>query len=253
MLTVPIITTNPALAMGIASKALSWLEKVLLELDALEVDADIHVDRVFQIGCPVDIKIVDGSGNTIGSLISHKEKKALSEIGVITLGDGESSYIVIPKGVINSITITGKDEGNMTIGYACIDEEGSILAEGMVADIPVHKGEKFTLNNQNSDDDMPLVVSSTGMVYVAGESDKLLLLPADLTSIEDEAFAGLEVEKVVIPASCEYVGHRAFANCKSLKIVQFIDGDNVDVEEDFLKGSPNARIVAPEGSYMAAW
>ena len=207
--------------------------------------------RICLVACPVNTEVKDGEGNVVAEIKNHKVVSMDKMVMAYSIDDED--LIILPAGMEYSFSITGTDKGTMTIESAYLNATGDCEDTFAMKDIPVHSGEVFTMKAVVRPNDIPVVTSNRGMVYTSEYPDNTLLLPADLTSIEDEAFAGLEVEKVVIPASCEYVGHRAFANCKSLKIVQFIDGDNVDVEEDFLKGSPNARIVAPEGSYMAAW
>ncbi|MDE5749740.1 MAG: leucine-rich repeat domain-containing protein, partial [Duncaniella sp.] len=46
-----------------------------------------------------------------------------------------------------------------------------------------------------------------------------ILLPAGLTAIADGALMGSDIEEVTIPASCDSIGHGAFASCTRLKSV----------------------------------
>lgn len=50
---------------------------------------------------------------------------------------------------------------------------------------------------------------------------KILYLPEDLTRIEANAFEGIDAEAIVVPAGCEYIGDRAFANCPNLVYVSY--------------------------------
>lgn len=50
---------------------------------------------------------------------------------------------------------------------------------------------------------------------------KILHLPEDLTRIEANAFEGIDAEAIVVPAGCEYIGDRAFANCPNLVYVSY--------------------------------
>ena len=45
--------------------------------------------------------------------------------------------------------------------------------------------------------------------------------PEDLTRIEANAFEGIDAEAIVVPAGCEYIGDRAFANCPNLVYVSY--------------------------------
>ena len=47
-----------------------------------------------------------------------------------------------------------------------------------------------------------------------------LILPAGLTEIGEEAFAGSACEAVIAPESCGYIGSRAFADCPNLRYVR---------------------------------
>jgi len=65
------------------------------------------------------------------------------------------------------------------------------------------------------DDNPPVVIT------------RILTLPADLTEIEAEAFAGTDAQRIVLPASCAAVGSRAFADSDSLVEVIVPGADTV--------------------------
>ena len=71
------------------------------------------------------------------------------------------------------------------------------------------------------------VVISTGGGINPATLDTLWL-PDGLTRIEDEAFAGGAFEAVVIPDSCTYVGHGAFAGCPNLIYISYMNGTTVE-------------------------
>ena len=69
-----------------------------------------------------------------------------------------------------------------------------------------------------------------------------LTLPDDLLVIGTEAFMNLpEVQKVVIPAGCERIESRAFANCTALLLV-YLPSDTV-VASDAFTGCPSVQFV----------
>jgi len=68
-----------------------------------------------------------------------------------------------------------------------------------------------------------------------------LILPADLTAIEAEAFLGDAAEMVVIPASCTAIGSRAFADMPNLHYVQLPAG--TVVAPDAFDGSPVLEFI----------
>lgn len=61
---------------------------------------------------------------------------------------------------------------------------------------------------------------SSEMLTPNDEYVKTLMLPKDLTVIDEEAFAGADCEAIVIPSGCTSIGKNAFANCKKLKYVR---------------------------------
>lgn len=54
-----------------------------------------------------------------------------------------------------------------------------------------------------------------------------LSMPAYLTTIEDEAFAGAVMNAVIVPDSCTSIGSRAFANCSELLFVSVPQGTTI--------------------------
>ena len=51
-----------------------------------------------------------------------------------------------------------------------------------------------------------------------------LILPQETKRVESEAFAGSDIEAVVIPYGCQSIGSRAFANCRKLEKVYVPQG-----------------------------
>jgi hypothetical protein len=73
------------------------------------------------------------------------------------------------------------------------------------------------------------------VVFINGRTsprtDALLKLPASLTSVEDEAFAGGAFTDIVVPVQVEEIGPRAFAGCPNLKSV-FILGETTEIAQN---------------------
>lgn len=63
----------------------------------------------------------------------------------------------------------------------------------------------------------------------------MLYLPADILHIEAEAFAGLPMEAVIIPAGCRSIGSRAFADCPNMAFVS-VPGGLTDIAPDAFEG-----------------
>ena len=79
----------------------------------------------------------------------------------------------------------------------------------------------------------------------------VLRLPAGLTEIGAEAFAGIAAEKVVVPDGVTRIGDRAFADCPNLKEMELPAG--VTFEGKPLDGSGPVFVYGPEGSWLQAY
>ena len=68
----------------------------------------------------------------------------------------------------------------------------------------------------------------------------VLRLPSSLKTIEENAFAGLACQAVIIPEGCSAIGAKAFADCIDLIYIS-IPADT-EVSDDAFSGSPNVII-----------
>ena len=76
----------------------------------------------------------------------------------------------------------------------------------------------YETNNSNMAD--RLFFSKTTLLKTeASQVFTTLTLPAALTRIDAEAFAGIAADVVVLPQGCEYVGSGAFTDCPKLKVI----------------------------------
>ena len=83
---------------------------------------------------------------------------------------------------------------------------------------------------------------------VEGEMDEPdLLLPADLKTIEEEAFAGTEFKVVKCPEGLEEIRTRAFAACTQLRQI-YIPASTETIAEDAFEGCVGLTIIGKEGS-----
>ena len=91
------------------------------------------------------------------------------------------------------------------------------------------------------------------VVYIEDESpiENILTLPAALTEIEEEAFAGIGAEKVVIPASCGTVSANAFAGSSSLREAE-VKGMNTVVHPAAFTGCGTVVVYVLPGSAAEA-
>ncbi len=84
------------------------------------------------------------------------------------------------------------------------------------------------------------------------KTDIGLFLPASLTEIEAEAFAGGSFEYVRVPVGVTMIGSRAFADCPNLKYIE-IKGPSTEIAPDAFDGSDGITIYAPFNSSAAAY
>ena len=82
--------------------------------------------------------------------------------------------------------------------------------------------------------------------------DTGLFLPASLTEIEAEAFAGGRFEYIRVPAGVTKIGSRAFADCPYLRYIE-IQGMTTEIAPDSFYGAYGVTICAPFNSSAAAF
>lgn len=82
--------------------------------------------------------------------------------------------------------------------------------------------------------------------------DNTLVLPASLTEIGEEAFAGVAAQRIDLPVGIENIGSRAFADSESLCFV-VIPNVSVQIDSTAFQNSPYVRIAAPDGGAVKAF
>ena len=75
--------------------------------------------------------------------------------------------------------------------------------------------------------------------------------PTALTEIEDEAFAGIPVETLVIPDRIENIGSKAFAGCPNLLLV-FI-GEDTGIGANVFQNCPKVILCGPAGGNVETY
>lgn len=81
----------------------------------------------------------------------------------------------------------------------------------------------------------------TATCTVTAREPVVTVLPTYMTRIEEEAFAGSALEAVIIPAECESIGSRAFADCPGLVYVSIPAGVTF-IADDAFEGSVHVII-----------
>jgi|GEM_PF-2884072 len=79
-----------------------------------------------------------------------------------------------------------------------------------------------------------------------------MTLPASLTKIEAEAFAGSGVKSVALGDKVKSIGARAFANCGSLKMI-YIPASVTSIDATAFSGVTGLTVYGVSGSYAEEW
>lgn len=73
-----------------------------------------------------------------------------------------------------------------------------------------------------------------------------LILPADLTTLEESAFEGIDAAIVIVPEGVKAIGSRAFASCPNLKHVRVPDSV-ASLASDAFAGCGTVYLYGPKG------
>ena len=111
-------------------------------------------------------------------------------------------------------------------------EDWSVSPNAKVADY--QPGDNYTV-----DEDITLYAVWAGPDFI---------LPAALTEIDEEAFAGAAFSFVSVPEATAQIKARAFANCPNLKYI-LIPNDETIIAKDAFEGVANLTIFGRDGSY----
>lgn len=85
------------------------------------------------------------------------------------------------------------------------------------------------------------------------EAPLTFTLPADTTSIAEEAFAGISCEDLILPQDLASIGARAFADCLNLLNV-YLPASNTEIADDAFEGcGDQVTFICPEGSSAQAF
>ena len=96
------------------------------------------------------------------------------------------------------------------------------------------KGRYFSDENCTFEIDAPIVIPSLSEL-------SMLSLPADLKTIETEAFANLACQAVIIPDGCTTIGEKAFANNNNLLYVH-VPATVTSIADDAFEGCDNVAV-----------
>lgn len=84
------------------------------------------------------------------------------------------------------------------------------------------------------------------------KNSRHVVLPEGLVYIEEEAFEGTALKKIIIPWNVEVIGNRAFANISFLSEV-YIPENTLWIGEDSFAGDNSLTLKGGFGSYAHIW
>ncbi len=82
--------------------------------------------------------------------------------------------------------------------------------------------------------------------------DRVMRLPAMLTTLDAQALSGTNAEQITLGGQVRTIGSRAFANCTALKLV-VLPGSVTSIAEDAFSGSGQVVLLCREGSYAHSY
>lgn len=183
--------------------------------------------EIYGIGCPVDVELLSGD-DIVGELIAHQKVSMAN--GVFAFGDGESSYLIIPRGTDYTLRITGTGDGEMIIDYAYFADYEECTDAYTYINVPVHEGDVFTIS-ADGDGGVPVLnyegssYLPLGMDYEINENvlvryngiNQSPPIPEGVTEVGEQAFQGnTSITSIELPDNVTLIGAGAFAACTGL-------------------------------------
>ena len=136
-----------------------------------------------------------------------------------------------------------------------VETSGWCYVDYLVAsDIELTNANDITDWEQPVFDSQPGQVDMTrvGASYVAAEGSTVVI-PAAVTVIEEEAYAGISAEVVICPDGCTTIESLAFSGCRNLRTI-VISATTTTIADDAFSGSDSdLTIQTPAGSYAESY
>ena len=199
----------------------------------------------FIVGCPVNLEILDQSGNTVAHFINHELISINDSIG-LGFSDGEEDIVVLFDNQNYDVKITATDNGSMYVQMTKFDQNMNEISTKLQENIPLFKDVVYKVNYDPSES-LPEVL----MDEILNE-ENVFYFPRKLQNISQRSFYMTSADVIFIPSNIRKIESQAFAACTNLKKIYFESGNNIEIAEDFLAGSnSDVEIIAPEGSMVA--
>ncbi len=120
---------------------------------------------LYAVQCPVDVNLLDASGDVVASIIDHVVTDC-DESRVFALADGETSYFVFPNVVNYSLRIDGTGDGTMDIDMVKVGNDFEPVDSDSFKDVPVTIDKQFMLESAETTLSESALVSDDGTIYI---------------------------------------------------------------------------------------
>lgn len=217
------------------------LEKVYLPKTLYELERNAFPsNRSTKYYVYSDSPWLDSSGITYSQRV-FMDKSAFSEYGMILLPD----TLELTAG--RSATIKAEIAPNILIGSPALTWTSS---NPQVASLSSNGYAKQIVVRAHAEGTAVITANAEGvtasMLVTVAKVDGLLALPANLKTIADEAFRGVDAKHIIVPASVIEIGANAFDDCIDKLRVE-ITSPVIDIDENAF-GDTNVYILCLEGS-----
>ena len=210
------------------SKEYEWEGTSTIACTSLDASYPIHTEEWMEYG-----KYLDESDGTI------KDYQDL----ILSSAGGETAFSVeaihyYPMGGNSYAQYWREDVLLRRYYYAYgLSKTGIELIDGVLLDADV----SFNLDAADP--------KFTGTISVSAQipDEDVIILPDDLTMIEDEAFAGVQARKVEIGATVTSIGCRAFADIEGILYADFANSSNIEIHDRAFENT-NAVFLCYENS-----
>ena len=209
------------------------------------------------------IRVSDHDGKT--GLNYHTDIYAWDAAGNVASTNARYNFVPNPTVRVTSITL---DKSNLTMDIGTTYK----LAATVLPSNATDKSLFWATNNSAActvDDGVVTAVGAGTAIITCAANDGSsvsvtctvtvnepvpdFILPAGLIEIEEEAFAGINAQRIIIPDGVQRIGKRAFAGCTKLKYI-YIPAATTQIASDAFSGvSSNFVIHGKYNSYARTY
>ena len=198
---------------------------------------NIHTGGTKQLTANVTMRTMSCVNQLVTFVSSDPTVATVDEYGVVTaVGAGTAT-----------ITAATEDGGISAACEIAVTDEHEIVTD---AEIPATR--KQTGLTEGAHCAVCGEVLKAQQVIAARTDLAVAELPAETKTVLAEAFAGSDVECVVLSSACETIGSRAFADCAQLALIEIPEGVT-SIADDAFEGSASVALVVKDGSYAQSY